>query len=1093
MKRNKLVKRVISTAMAVTLMLGAIVSDSGQAYAAGGGRTTTDGNGIDETITAFTKDHPLVVLEIVPDVAYAEFGYFVSGEEPVQLEQLGTQDYYSLWTLFNTYDGSQPALSATVVNENGGYLTDLKNNDMFIGAVWGTDKIEEYKGCVDVISVSPAQLNANYKEYVDNAHLIYVNCGNSGAKSVYVNATGATVAYDAFSYENDLSADATMYIYAKAKSGQAAFMASAQDMQSIAVDPATGKQSNIEKLCWLFKSFDYEIFNVMYPYVTPSDYATYADYEAAIATKLSNHENFISVSSDDKLRFSGRTNNTGASPDYYTDEWQGEWAQTFFMPYNGVPAERYMDEGSIYDFLSKNEDISQAFNMFLFEQGGTKTWQLMFADGDKSVRGADAIAGGFYTFIGYSQSQNNYLRGKVWMINGDKSFSSSLYYVTDPSSDYNEGTFIDTVMADEINYDGIDPATPIDIHEYAKVDKPGDNFLIGNIIEHIIGKVEVLASIELVSGLKILEIQPVADYVYANDKDAVIALLGVSEATGVADMITVDGITINEFNGMTKDMISDYDMVIVGSNAAVFGGNAQYNAKASGLLYVTGDTVDDKSVKGNDLTDKAKQNFLDLADSGVPFILAEGVDTCAVIESGSNLYEAISAINGKLNVFKVCDLEDTDNGKYYKYNLRSVLNALGGCVVSNLTADASIETSGENLYGKVHIELTGKANTKYQLNVGYDVTGNGNYVYYIGSSVEVTTDGDGKKTVDLTISDTALSAVLADVDYYTVKVTAAYADASITAPYAYITGDGTWNVRNEDTTDDKVTLSFDTLRTTSVETRMRTMPETGISILQICPNSGNVVDYTSIAQNINDMTTYDVNVVTLKVNNFDQYIRLSDYEMVIVSAPLSEEQYGRLAEYIDGIGDGTTRPVVFTYGSINEDTVAGVRGLLGVDASHSYSNSTVYNMVGAGTWKNGSQPYAEASGSLDFVTNKAAKLNDGQVCEYPYAVSDTVAVAQVDAPAWYLNLEDIAGDDVIVWYTLDGNAADDTKDYFTYRGKDAANNYYMYSVGNVHYTAYGQTAVSSDETKLFVNLLVLALDKAYATSEYGENPLYDLD
>lgn len=110
-------------------------------------------------------------------------------------------------------------------------------------------------------------------------------------------------------------------------------------------------------------------------------------------------------------------------------------------------------------------------------------------------------------------------------------------------------------------------------------------------------------------------------------------------------------------------------------------------------------------------------------------------------------------------------------------------------------------------------------------------------------------------------------------------------------------------------------------------------------------------------------------------------------------------------------------------------------------------------------------------------TTLAQRLNKGQITEYPYKISENIKVAPTHAQWYLLNLED---KDVTVWYTLgyDGeNLASIPTGVSPY---DAANNYYIYSKGNIFYSGVGHDTVNGDmEAKLFVNTMIAAYRASY--------------
>ena len=109
-----------------------------------------------------------------------------------------------------------------------------------------------------------------------------------------------------------------------------------------------------------------------------------------------------------------------------------------------------------------------------------------------------------------------------------------------------------------------------------------------------------------------------------------------------------------------------------------------------------------------------------------------------------------------------------------------------------------------------------------------------------------------------------------------------------------------------------------------------------------------------------------------------------------------------------------------------------------------------------------------------ILTEKVEEINEGQITMYPYDVTSTgfMKVNTTHGQYYQLDLED---DDIVVWYTLaqaddgGGNIYNDTR-------RDAANNYYIYSKGNITYTGAGHSDIGGvDEVRLFVNTVIRAV------------------
>lgn len=141
-------------------------------------------------------------------------------------------------------------------------------------------------------------------------------------------------------------------------------------------------------------------------------------------------------------------------------------------------------------------------------------------------------------------------------------------------------------------------------------------------------------------------------------------------------------------------------------------------------------------------------------------------------------------------------------------------------------------------------------------------------------------------------------------------------------------------------------------------------------------------------------------------------------------------------------------------------------------------------------------------------SNKASELNAGQVTSYPYNISEnipylegnSISIAETHAQYFALDLEKdsslydengILNPQPVVWYTFAksfdenycGVATNGKKNtnaarnlYYSVTDKDAMNNYYIYSYGNVTYTAAGHDKITSQsELELFVNTFTKAI------------------
>ena len=103
------------------------------------------------------------------------------------------------------------------------------------------------------------------------------------------------------------------------------------------------------------------------------------------------------------------------------------------------------------------------------------------------------------------------------------------------------------------------------------------------------------------------------------------------------------------------------------------------------------------------------------------------------------------------------------------------------------------------------------------------------------------------------------------------------------------------------------------------------------------------------------------------------------------------------------------------------------------------------------------------------------QVNKGQISEYPYVIGESLNVKKTHTQYTTLNMED---EELTVWYTLGykENSSDST--YYKHTKGDGANNYYIYSKGNITYTGAGHSNEGGTcmvEQKLFFNTVIASI------------------
>jgi hypothetical protein len=117
------------------------------------------------------------------------------------------------------------------------------------------------------------------------------------------------------------------------------------------------------------------------------------------------------------------------------------------------------------------------------------------------------------------------------------------------------------------------------------------------------------------------------------------------------------------------------------------------------------------------------------------------------------------------------------------------------------------------------------------------------------------------------------------------------------------------------------------------------------------------------------------------------------------------------------------------------------------------------------------------------TTTQVELINEGQILVYPYNILDEIKennnilnVAETHGQYYQIDMNEDADNDgesdITVWLSLTGNASYDAAK------KDARNNYYIYTKGNVTYSGVGHSNMNYEsnatEIKLYINTMVAA-------------------
>ena len=136
----------------------------------------------------------------------------------------------------------------------------------------------------------------------------------------------------------------------------------------------------------------------------------------------------------------------------------------------------------------------------------------------------------------------------------------------------------------------------------------------------------------------------------------------------------------------------------------------------------------------------------------------------------------------------------------------------------------------------------------------------------------------------------------------------------------------------------------------------------------------------------------------------------------------------------------------------------------------------------------------------DYSTDTITMENEGQITKYPFdlggagAVIDgrnSMTVSQTHLQYYQMNM---SADDLIVWYCLGQDSTKRTKgdsDLYSVVPNDIANQYYIFTRGNITYSGCGHGGAPShwsdptnSEAKLFINTMIAAYRAGYQPPEF---------
>lgn len=274
------------------------------------------------------------------------------------------------------------------------------------------------------------------------------------------------------------------------------------------------------------------------------------------------------------------------------------------------------------------------------------------------------------------------------------------------------------------------------------------------------------------------------------------------------------------------------------------------------------------------------------------------------------------------------------------------------------------------------------------------------------------------------------------------------------------------------------------------------------------PNSNGEMDFLKfyIAQGKSVLFTHDLTSMhNVRSKDFgysaNTYLRdimgMNRYKAI--SRNLSEDEREALAEKSDDSYDTVTdvngnsldQKQGFTYyamkrlGWTNSDGGTGWNTLLNQKMPYQY---LITNPSGESICGSGSLAKKTGFNNNNDLTIKVTQTNQGQITQYPFKIDPEFTIAETHAQWYQLDMED---PEVTVWYCLaddqrasawqeTDNNGQGTGATYGVSPNDAANNYYIYSKGNVFYSGVGHSTITGEmEAKLFINTMIAAYRASY--------------
>ncbi len=575
--------------------------------------------------------------------------------------------------------------------------------------------------------------------------------------------------------------------------------------------------------------------------------------------------------------------------------------------------------------------------------------------------------------------------------------------------------------------------------------------------------------------------------------------------------VDVDTLSVAEFSGSQSDINDRYQMIFIGLDGQRLNyerkGGLRYTVyndeEMNGIVYSgTGDiaTEDGERYEGIDITPQKKNALLEYMQAGYPIVVEDDFFT------GQSAKDAgVDEINTDYVAYdsQMFDFLRTAVNEYedYLYTISDVHSSAVFAAQVNIRRPqircTDSEEEGAEQTGIVR-QIRADAEGKYQGTVSFRIEDDRGEEY--PGSVDIRLYIDQNQDGRFAQDEAVYSGFSAEGGQFIIDFDMPQKGI---LPWKLEVSDSGNTYRR-----DALTGFFEIYEPTPTKVR----------ILQIAP--GNID--TMGPADINEAAKYNL---ALAYKAADQTmmghflksaegLTNSEFEIKSISAADLEKQLAQNAKYLEGfdvlvMGFGPAENMENVAGAVNNfiaqgrgvlmssSAALGDTGRIGVE-SWLLGQRDVRTYEKLGQEKGGLEHYRYAPLRDDMFGEKSnlevRKINDGSISHYPFEIGESGRLAQaVKGGDYVLNLLDNGNDDsiadVTAWYCLEDSDKTDTVTAYDVSRADAANNYYLYSRGNVIYIGEDYYAYEYEEKpgvepsseadgvmecRLFVNALMAA-------------------